>query len=453
MGPAQAAAWVASNAPQPQILSAADQMSPAQPAPAQVVGKVADLAQEVAAESSTAPAQQSPARVSEGIPAEARSSPAPISGVAPVGDIDTPAVGAAPEPCSPMTASKEAQNNQMGGVGPPAVPVSLRSDANAARGLEVSDPAWVPVAPSSPQVDSLPANAPGVKLSGPAGPSRAQEERPADAVAEVADCAAALQQIMSESGEVVTEATNLEADAYQPSSEHPAAQISPSPAESAPEEALPAMRASAGAAPVSSSEALQPCAAHEELCTADCVSCPDCRMRCKLCRVTKTLSEFQLISKIVVEGEPPLEFWKATCKVCRRAKKAEKQVSLPAEERAAAGGPATDRQQAAAVRDAAYASPASVQPQPSPPLSPQAARMPSHEMPSSAAVAQSQQQHVVAGQAVLRGTEGANGRQSQQQQAGERGANAEDGQDEVRHSPACSAPSECIIASTSACLC
>ena len=65
---------------------------------------------------------------------------------------------------------------------------------------------------------------------------------------------------------------------------------------------------------------LQQCAHHREHSSAACVRCPDCRMRCKRCRVVKSLSEFKLVFKTAKQPGAPLEpFLKATCKACRTA--------------------------------------------------------------------------------------------------------------------------------------
>ena len=62
---------------------------------------------------------------------------------------------------------------------------------------------------------------------------------------------------------------------------------------------------------------LQQCAHHRQLSSANCVHCPDCRMRCKRCRVVKALADFKLVFKAKQPGAALEPYLKATCKACR----------------------------------------------------------------------------------------------------------------------------------------
>ena len=395
----------------------------AEAAPLEAVDIRPEFASKAAAEVSSATASQSPAPPCEGDLAEARDDREPRD-LAALGEGARPDADGPQEPSSPTTASKEAQNNQVGGESLAAL-VRMRRDTTASS----------PQASLRPEPDGLPRTGVRSALPSSAGPPPAQDAQRADVEAEMA--AGKANSLRTAPVATVSRVAGPEADVQQEETKH--AEVKPTLTEAE------AGAASAGAAPAPGSVALQPCAAHEERCTADCITCPDCRMRCKRCRMAKPLSEFQLITKVVTTGEPPQECLKATCKVCRRARKSEGKADATARISAAADpqltavqtSPATGMQQAAAVRDAALASPPQHRQQTLPSTPHVAESLPEDSL-ANAAAAELQEQRLqpVAGQATLRGTPGAAaGRQGQQQQQGQQGGSGaaeKDGQDGVR---------------------
>ncbi len=69
--------------------------------------------------------------------------------------------------------------------------------------------------------------------------------------------------------------------------------------------------------PAADDSPLLQCAHHRQRSSANCVHCPDCRMRCKRCQVVKELSDFKLVFKAKQPGAALEPYLKATCKACR----------------------------------------------------------------------------------------------------------------------------------------